>query len=104
MRPPCLDTARSCSRDPRRDLGIALRRLSRYRPEAEPDGQPRTVLHEPGTQISRAGSVMVNAGVVLCDREVLDAVRCHIARGLPAGGDPQNGSAVVIAAGKLGTE
>ena len=81
-----------------RDLGIALRRLSRYRPETEPDGQPRTVLHEPATHISRAGSVIVNAGAVLRDREVLDAANRHIARGLPAGGDPQNGSAVVIAA------
>jgi hypothetical protein len=81
-----------------RDPGIALRRLSRYRPETEPDGQPRTVLHEPGTHISRAGNVLVNKGAVLRDREVLDAVRRHTARGLPAGGDPQNGSAVVIAA------
>lgn len=81
-----------------RDLGIALRRLSRYRPGTEPDGQPRTVLHEPATHISRAGSVMVNAGAVLRDREVLEAVRRHIARGLPARGDPQNGSAVVNAA------
>ena len=81
-----------------RDLGIALRRLSRYRPETEPDGQPSTVLHEPATHISRAGSVTVNAAAVLRDREVLDAANRHIARGLPAGGDPENGSAVVIAA------
>lgn len=81
-----------------RDLGIALRRLSRYRPETEPHGQPRTVLHEPATHISRAGTVTANAGAALGDYKVLEAVRRHIARDLPAGGDPQNGSAVVNAA------
>ena len=40
----------------------------------------------------------MNAAAVLRDREVLDAANRHIARGLPAGGDPENGSAVVIAA------
>jgi hypothetical protein len=81
-----------------RDLGIALRRLSRYRPEPEPDGQPRPILHEPATHISRAATVRANAAAALRDREVLEAVRRHIARGLPAGGDPGNGSAVFIAA------
>ena len=81
-----------------RDLGIALRRLSRYRPETEPAGQPRPVLHQPTTHISRAATLTANAGAVLRDREVLEAANRHITRGLPVGGHPGNGSAVVIAA------
>jgi hypothetical protein len=83
------------------DLGIAFWRLSRFQQEAEPDGQPRTRLHEPGSHIYRAGSVTVNAGTVLRDREVLEHVRRNIARGLPVGGDAEKGSAATTAALEL---
>jgi hypothetical protein len=80
------------------DLGIALWRLSRFQQEAGPDGQPHTRLHEPGIHIYRAGSVIVNAGSGLRDREVLEHVRHKIAWDLPVGGDPVKGPAGITAA------
>jgi hypothetical protein len=80
------------------DLGIALWRLSRFQQEAEPDGQPRTRLHEPGSHIYGAGTVTVNAGAGLLDREVLEHVRRQIAWDLPVGGDPVKGPAGITAA------
>jgi hypothetical protein len=83
------------------DLGVALWRLSRFQQEAEPDGQPRTRLHEPGIHIYRAGSVTVNAGSGLRDREVLEHIRHQIAWDLPVGGDPVKGPAGITAALEL---
>jgi hypothetical protein len=83
------------------DLGIALWRLSRFQQEAEPDGQPRTRLHEPGSHIYGAGSVTVNAGAGLLDRELIEHVRRQIAWDLPVGGDPVNGPAGITAALEL---
>jgi hypothetical protein len=84
-----------------RGLGIALWRLSRFRDEAEPDGQLSARLHEPGSHTYRAGSAAERAAVVLCDGEVLEHARRNIARGLPVGGDPEKGSAAVTASLEL---
>ncbi len=83
------------------DLGISLWRLSRFQQTAEPDGQLRTSLHEPGSHIYRAGSATMNAGRVLRDHEVLGHVRREIALDLHVGGDLQNGLTTVIAALEL---
>lgn len=102
-------------------LGIALWRLARFRQEAGPgqqhpgaasDGPIRagsaggftaitTGPHEPGTHIHHAGSAVGKAGEALRDSEVVAHVRRSIARDLPAGGDPENGSAAVVAAQAL---
>jgi hypothetical protein len=84
-----------------RDLGIALRRLSRFRQDAEPDAQPVNREHGPGSHIYRAGSATVDAGTVLRDREVLEHVRRNIELGLPAGGDREQGSPAIAAALEL---
>ena len=84
-----------------RDLGITLRRLSRFRQDTEPDPQPLNSQHGPGSHIYRAGSATVDASTVLRDREVLEHVRRNIALGLPAGGDPEQGSPVIAAALEL---
>jgi hypothetical protein len=103
-------------------LCIALWRLARFRREAEPGQEPHpraaghghiqagsaggfTAItagpHEPGTHIHRAGSAVGKAGEALRDSEVLAHVRRSIARDLPVGGDPENGSAAVVAARAL---
>jgi len=104
-------------------LGIALWRLARFRQEAGPTQQPRPQAagegplvwvrdaggftastadpHEPGTHIYRAGSKVGNAGGALRDSDVIAHVRRAIARDLPPGGNPENGSAAVIAARAL---
>lgn len=84
-----------------RDLSIALRRLSRFREKAEPDGQPAARLHEPGSHIYRAGTAAERAAAVLLDGEVLERVRHNAARRLPAGGDSGKGPAAVTAALEL---
>ena len=78
-----------------RDLGIALRRMSKFRLEPEPD---EVRLHDPGSHIYRAGTVTGNTGSLLRDREVLEHVRHNIALGLPVGGDPASGNPAVAAA------
>ncbi len=103
-------------------LGIALWRLARFRREAGPGQEPHpraarngpirvgsaggfTAItagpHEPGTHIRHAGSAVGKAGEALRDSEVVAHVRRSIARDLPAGGDPENGSAAVMAAQAL---
>jgi hypothetical protein len=84
-----------------RDLGAALRRLSRFRDETETGRLPPARLDEPGSHIYRAGSAAERTGAFLRDREVLEHVRHCVARGLPAGGDPQKGPAAVTAALEL---
>lgn len=84
-----------------RDLGIALRRLSRFQHDAEPDVQPINREHGPGSHIYRAGGATVEAGTALRDREVLEHVRRNVALGLPAGGDPEQGSPAIAAALEL---
>jgi hypothetical protein len=89
-----------------RDLSISLWRLSQFRDEAKQNGLPPADLpparlHEPGSHIHRAGSAIERAGAVLRDGEVLEHVRLNIARGLPAGGDPEKSSAAVTVALEL---
>lgn len=78
-----------------RDLGIALSRLSRFRPEPEP-AEPG--LHDPGSHIFRAGHAIGLASTVLRDRAVREHVRHTIAYGLPVGGDPWKGDPAITAA------
>jgi hypothetical protein len=78
-----------------RDLGIALSRLSRFRPEPGPS-EPS--LHDPGSHIFRAGHAIGMASTVLRDRAVREHVRHTIAYGLPVGGDPRKGDPAITAA------